>query len=105
MMTVQSRAFIVATSIRWFGAGTRMGRILCEIARRVSWNSYLLLFELDPARAHHLSNSNLPGIGAYTSTMGDAARRHLPNSREFDAHFRRNRGDSQEIHLHITDRM
>jgi hypothetical protein len=46
-----------------------MGRIPREIARRVSWDSRLLLFELDPARAHPLERQFAPGIGPYTSSM------------------------------------
>ena len=51
-----------------------MGRIPREIARRVSWDSRLLLFEFDPARAHPLERQ---------FARGSARTRH----REFDAHF------------------
>jgi hypothetical protein len=51
-----------------------MGRIPREIARRVSWDSRLLLFELDPARAHPLERQFAPEIGPYASSMVDAAR-------------------------------
>jgi hypothetical protein len=57
-------------SIRWFGWRTRMGRIPREIARRVSWDSRLLLFELAPARVHPLERQFTTGIGPYTSSMG-----------------------------------
>jgi len=50
------------------------GRIPREIARRVSWDSRLLLFELDPARAHPLERQFAMGIGPYASSMVDAAR-------------------------------
>ncbi len=70
----------------------------------MSWDSHLLLFELDPARAHHLERQLARDRRVHVN-HGDAARRHLLNSRALDAHFRRNRGDLREIHLHITDRL
>ena len=62
-----------------------MGRISPEIARRVSWDSRLLLFELDPARAHHLERQ-------FVRAEWARIRRH----------FRWNRRDLREIHLHIA---
>jgi len=51
----------------------------------VSWDSRLLLFELDPARAHPLERQFAMGIGPYASSM--VATRPFAESREFDANF------------------
>ena len=63
-----------------------MGWTPREIARRVSWDSRLLLFELDPARAHPLERQFARG-SARTRHRWWMPRAHLLNSREFDAHF------------------
>jgi len=92
-------------SIRWFGCRNENGPnfVRDRATHELGFAFCSYLSSTRPALI--ISNGNLPGIGAYTSTMGDAARRHLLNSRALDAHFRRNRGDLREIHLHITDRL
>ncbi len=85
MITEQSRGLVVAMSIRWLGCRNENRSAFVRDRAMHESGVHLLLFGLDLARAHHLERQ-------FVRAEWARIRRH----------FRWNRRDLREIHLHIA---